>query len=539
MDQRFRLLAAQGGRRDRQATLRATFDWSWDLLTEVERSALAQLSVFEGGFTLEAAEAVVDLSRHGSEAWVVDALHSLVDKSFVRRVDDARHDLLVSVQEYAAEKLQALQDALAGGAEGRLATQLRHAEYFAGPGSGGGHGLADLDNLVAACRRAAAAGSGTVALATLERAWALLQLHGPFALGIELARATGDMTGLEASSRARVEQVLGAALKASGNVAQAQSRLLIGLELARTCGERHAEGELLAELGHLYRNRSDFEQAGVCLQSALRLARELGVAGLECSALNGLANIDHELGLFESAREQYEQALRVARQAGERRWEGGLLGNLGNLLWDAGELDAAIRHIQQGLAIAREVGSRTWEANALCNLGMLHFIQGAFDAARAESELALHMARTMGHARGECIVQCNLGIASTSLGDFVRARQHFDAALALARQLQDRRSEGQFLGYLAQMLARSGNLDDARRCIADADRLLQPIGDPMSLGLLHCQRSEVEQIAGNGLLARAEEAAARRIHDELKSSPNSELGLALARLASGSGPAPA
>ena len=59
MSQRFKLLTSAGGRRDRQATLRATLDWSWDLLTPDEQSALAQVSVFEGGFTLDAAESVL------------------------------------------------------------------------------------------------------------------------------------------------------------------------------------------------------------------------------------------------------------------------------------------------------------------------------------------------------------------------------------------------------------------------------------------------------------------------------------------------
>src|SRR5262249_45979540 len=62
MSERFKVLASTGERRDRQATLRATFDWSWDLLSAADRAALAQLSVFEGGFTLESAEAVLDLS---------------------------------------------------------------------------------------------------------------------------------------------------------------------------------------------------------------------------------------------------------------------------------------------------------------------------------------------------------------------------------------------------------------------------------------------------------------------------------------------
>src|SRR5262249_34985460 len=99
MNDRFKLLASRGGRLDRQATLRAVFDWSWDLLSLPEKAALAQLSVFESGFALEAVEAVLDLSRYDDAPWPVDALQSLVQKSLHRPVADDRFDLLVSVQE--------------------------------------------------------------------------------------------------------------------------------------------------------------------------------------------------------------------------------------------------------------------------------------------------------------------------------------------------------------------------------------------------------------------------------------------------------
>lgn len=105
MRDRFRLLGAPNGRRDRQATLRAAFDWSWDLLSDAEKSALAQLSVFEGGFTLESATAVIDLSDIADAPWIVDVVQSLVDKSFVRRADGDRFDCLASVRAYAAEHL--------------------------------------------------------------------------------------------------------------------------------------------------------------------------------------------------------------------------------------------------------------------------------------------------------------------------------------------------------------------------------------------------------------------------------------------------
>jgi class 3 adenylate cyclase len=80
MNDRFKLLSSTGGRLDRQATLRAVFDWSWDLLSLPEKAALAQLSVFEGGFTLESVEAVLDLSAYDNAPWPMDALQSLVQK---------------------------------------------------------------------------------------------------------------------------------------------------------------------------------------------------------------------------------------------------------------------------------------------------------------------------------------------------------------------------------------------------------------------------------------------------------------------------
>ena len=88
MSERFKLLSSTGGRLDRQATLRAVFDWSWDLLSLPEKAALAQLSVFEGGFTLESVEGVLDLSAYENAPWPMDALQSLVHKSLVRQVTD-------------------------------------------------------------------------------------------------------------------------------------------------------------------------------------------------------------------------------------------------------------------------------------------------------------------------------------------------------------------------------------------------------------------------------------------------------------------
>ena len=84
LQDRFRLLAGARGAAARQATLHAAIDWSWDLLTPWEQAALAQCAVFEGGFTLDAAEAVLELSRWPEAPLAMDAVQALVDQSLLR-----------------------------------------------------------------------------------------------------------------------------------------------------------------------------------------------------------------------------------------------------------------------------------------------------------------------------------------------------------------------------------------------------------------------------------------------------------------------
>ena len=194
MTQRFKLLALPHEHRSRQATLRGALDWSWDLLAKDEQSALEQISVFEGGFTLEAAEAVLSLD----ELWTVDAVQALVDKSLLRRGRDGRFGLLVSVHEYAREKIDMSQR--------RAAAEARHGSYYARFGtddartsldSHGGNErrralLPEIDNLAVAAKRAAMRSDGPTAAHTALAAWTVFEQYGPYAVGIGLLDELGS-----------------------------------------------------------------------------------------------------------------------------------------------------------------------------------------------------------------------------------------------------------------------------------------------------------------------------------------------------------
>ena len=534
MSERFKLLSSVGGRLDRQATLRAVFDWSWDLLSTPEKAALAQLSVFEGGFTLESVEAVLDLSTYENAPWPMDALQSLVQKSLVRQVADNRFDLLVSVQEYAAEQLRSPMRYEGSGSLALAAAENRHGAHFAGLNEKAAvaDGFAELDNLVVACRRAAARGDVDTAVRSLEGAWAGLGLRGPFQVGDELASTVRAMPEMRTAAAARVDYVAGCALEHSGSGAQARIRFAASQAGARDAGDRRCESRVLVNLALLDVQEGSLESARASVEMALSISRDLNDRSTQSEAYNVLGHVESVLGRREQALASYEAALGLAREVGNRHREGGVLANLGTEYAEMGIMDKARSHHEAALAVAREIGNRRLEGNTLCNLGLLHQVQGRNDEALEQLGAALTVTREIGNARAECIVLCNLGMTCDGVGRFDDAREHFEAALAIARAMGDRRREGQFLSYFGLLHAHQARFADARLCLEASNALLQAVSDQMSLGILLCARSETEHLAGAPQAARAALEAADLVAAAVSAGPDSELGVALTRVRS-------
>ncbi|MBI3369879.1 MAG: tetratricopeptide repeat protein [Burkholderiales bacterium] len=530
MHERFSVLMSQAGRRDRQATLRATFDWSWELLPPVEKSALAQLSVFSGGFGVESAAAVLALP---STTRAADVVSWLVDKSLVRHVGDDRFDLLESVRAYAAEHFCTPGRFDGSGPALVLAAEARHAEYFAalGPKRAIEHACIELDNLVRACRWAVAQGEGELAARLLRGASAAIELRGPFRTLQELAESARALSTLDSRSRLEVTLAAASAHVLCGASAPAASLFEAAVALARDSdgGANQARAyKGLADLRALAGQASEAERLYGLALAAARSARD---AYLECRVLNGLGAFHESHGRFDLARQSYEQALQTARGGAERRWEGGSAGNLGSLLANLGHADEASALYALAIDIARELGDRQWEANARCNLGLLHFAQGRLGAAQAELDSSLSAARELGHARLAAVVRCNLGLVADAAGRLAEAEQHQRAAVLGAREIGDSRSEGQFLNYLGLVLAKLDRFDEARAKLANAQELLEAQDDRLSLAILHCHRAETEHLAGNPVAASQALASAERLAVDLPDvGPNSELGEALQRV---------
>ena len=281
--------------------------------------------MFEGGFTLESVEAILDLSAYEHAPWPMDALQSLVHKSFVRQVTDDRFDLLVSVQEYAAEHLRTAARYPGSGPTALLAAEVRHGAYFAGLDEKAAiaDGCAELDNLVVACRRAAARGDVDMAVRSLEGAWAGLRLRGPFRVGVELASVVRATPGIGSAASARVDYVAGtrAGVRA-GRLPEAHVQFEASLAGAREVGDRRCEGRALVSLGFLDTDEGQLESARANLEAALAIARELKDRTMQSDAHNNLGTLESFQGQPEQALAHYEAALALAREAGDRHREG-------------------------------------------------------------------------------------------------------------------------------------------------------------------------------------------------------------------------
>ena len=517
MDQRFRLLAGRSGRHDRQATMRATLDWSWDLLTLIEQSTLAQLSVFDGGFTLDSAEAVIDLRAFMPSPWVGDALQGLVEKSLVRQRLDARFDLLRTVQDYAAERLADIDLA---------ATERRHWRHFASftEAQATAGRCADLDNLVTACRRATLV-EPDQAVHAVVAVWSALALTGPFRAIAPLVADLENGPGLAPGLQALLHRVMGGALHHLGDSQAAELRLDQGLALLGQADEASAErARLLCWRSEVQLRHQQFDQVAATLDQASQLSQRCADDSLRLRVLNGQGSLARAQSRFEAAAQAYDQALALARHLGDRRWQGGLLGNLGGVRHQQGRHSQALALYGQAVDLASDLGDRQFAANTRCNLGLLQHELGDSAAARLTLEAAVLAARQMGHRRLEYTALCNLGIVTEAVGDLPAALASYDQAIVQAAALGDRHSEGEFRGYQALAAARQGRHADANAGFAAANALLESSPDRASLCLLTAQQALAACLAGDrqradGLLAQAGASA-----QQLGLGPETEAG---------------
>jgi predicted ATPase/DNA-binding SARP family transcriptional activator len=515
LEDRFRLLA--GGARTldpRQQTLRATVDWSWDLLEEEDRRLLRRLSVFSGGWTVAAAEAVC--GDDGLDAGeVLEGLFRLVDRSLVVAAggEPARFTMLESLRAYGAERLAEAGEAAAVAAR-HTAFFLELAEEAAAHRTARPwlrRVRADYDNLRAALDRVMTAGDLDTALrlaGALGWYWSTDHtIEGRQRLAGVLALADGRPP---TPALARVLQVVAlaeVALTPTGATVAAARR---SRELFERFGDRRgvAFSNLLIGWAEL--------QRGGPGDAALRLVEEADATFTELGDVWGQAFAGHSRFVFESYHHGLSERTQAAgRQALERYRalddQFGLAQaqfTLAEMASALGDLDAAKAGYEGAVAAARD-GGPLWALMAsLVRLGTLLVLEGEEARAAALHAEAVALARRSGQRRAFGHLHNELGAVARARGDLERARQLHQEALAIVRGLIGW-SVPHTLASLACAEARLGDLDDAAAHLREAAGLLLSTPQPATAAfilngaaLVALGRARPEQAAR--LLAAAE-----------------------------------
>jgi non-specific serine/threonine protein kinase len=369
---RLRILAARpSGVPARHQTLRATIQWSYDLLETEERSVLRGLSVFTGGWTLEAAHAVV--APEMDELGLLEVHGRLVDKSLVQlqRSDGStsRFQMLDMLRAFALEQL--------GAAGDEASLRDRHLAWCMRIVDGARETInrspaaarriqSEHDNILAAFAwaKSAAPANALRIVAELGNFW---WSRGHAAVGLPATRDALALPEVQGTSpdRARALHALGALRFFTQDVPAARMALEESLAMWKEIGDRVAMGPVLSGLGHVQVEEGRLDLARATYLELLELGRSLGVDHPQGNASNNLAILDQLEGNFESARKQYEIAIEIWRRVGDRVQLALSSNDLGGLHLDGGRPERSLPCVVEALTASLEVGSRITQADAL------------------------------------------------------------------------------------------------------------------------------------------------------------------------------
>ncbi len=530
-----RLIGAPG-----TGVLQQTIASSWALCEEWEQDAMAQLSVFQGGFRLSQAEAVLDLSEHPGAPGVIDVVSALYDQSLLRSQvegSEPRFSMYSTVEAFAAQRLRSM------GSDVEQAARNRHAACFARlghpewvqrleeqPFHPDARAIArEAANLAAAQKHAGeqkatdqwvalalmrglsavAEGQYGAAVEALTSVPAGMGLSGPqsavlsrWEVEARCYRGDPDQIPMSKEMVARVEQYGDERLQISARVALARSiRLAHGPKAAETlleeCMERavslgnaYVLGLVEYHLGTLCAVRSDHERAVRLFRRSRRRFALIGCQQRAAASQNSLAHSLHLQGLYGEALDLLESSLKIADRQGDPRMQSSTLRLLGTILAGSGEVERAAEYMRQAIEIQKPIGARVGAAASEYTLSGILIRMDRFEEARAciDSPLRVGRESKMLQLTAGCLA--NLGLCEAYAGDSVAS----EAALV------------------------------------ESDQMVEALGNWMLAGWLDCRRSEACWALGEPVRAREYLDAAWACAHAHNVSSKSILGATIARV---------
>jgi predicted ATPase len=494
LDDRFRLLT--GGARTalpRQQTLRALIDWSYGLLSESERLLLRRLSVFAGGWTLEAAEEVC--SGEGIEPdEALELLTQLVNKSLVvvepAQSRETRYRLLDTIRQYAREKLMETRDSeavrdrhlayvvkLADRAEPELyrSQQVRWSNCLED----------DIDNLRVALEWALAADlESGLRIATLP--WRFWNTHGHFReMGEWLAQLLERYPSADAL-HARALATYSMCVFRQGKFAEMIGLAEQSLQMARTLSDKQTEALSLSFQGLFMLLQGNVEEGVPLLEQSLALYRALEDKIGQATTLEWLSIQNSDL---ERSAASARESLKLYRELGHLSGVAETLEILARLIMWRGDFSSPAPWLEEAFSISRQLGDRPGEEQALIGFGTLAYWQADYRRANAYYEEALLVSERVGDHFSNlwaCIFSAYVLLRQ---GDLRQARQMFENSIRRTQAADFKIALVFALEGIASLSVNQKQPECAARLFAWADAMREKIGD---------RRPPVEQASVEG-----------------------------------------
>ncbi|HEY7169721.1 MAG TPA: tetratricopeptide repeat protein [Vicinamibacterales bacterium] len=468
-------------------TLSEALRWSYRLLDPAHQRTMRLMTVFDGGWTEEAAQAIVGPETPDP---VIDQLQELQDQSLVvtkSEGDTTRFRYLEPIRQVVEKELTP---------DEHRQTDQRHADFFlrfvetAAP-----HLLqadqaawldrlqADVDNLRRAIRWSVSTGNVEYGLRLMAALWRFAEIRGFLREGRDRCEAVMQMSG-------------------AGNVPALYSKVLSGA-------------------GMLAYRQADYAAAEKHFSESLRIETSLGNQLGIANACNDLGNVANMRGRFEQARELYGKALAIQEQGNDERAVSVTQFNLGVVTMNIGRFDDAETLLKESLAGFRKRGNTRESAFPLNGLGQLHASTGDTVTARAYAAESLDIRQKLRDMKGAGDSHRTLAWIAAEEPDFPDARTHLIESLTLANGVGDPRGLTETLEVMGFVYARIGRAAEAVEALTAAEHQRSTLGYP--LPPIRVQRRDAARAAAAALLdpaalARAE-AAGRglRFPDALES----------------------
>jgi predicted ATPase/DNA-binding SARP family transcriptional activator len=465
---------------ERHRSMWATFEHSFQLLAEEERSAFAGLSVFRGGFSRQAAATVTGAT--------LDLLTALQDKSLIRRTSPDRYDMHQLLRQYTAEKLQSMTEVCE-------AARTQHARYFT-----------------------AFLGHQQPRLKTAEQRQALEE--------IELEIENASIAWYTAISHGWAEQVE-QGLESFYQFYSVRGRCQEGIDLLGQAVERWRDdpqhervfGAALARQGALFIQLGHHDQAKAALEESLSIFERLEAASEQVFCLLHLSHVMRHHGAYDQAEAVVLKSLELSREIRDGWSVARSLDLIGLMRYRLGDVDRAEELCEESLAISRQVGNHQlmlWPLNRLADIAC-H--RGDFVRAQSLFNECIALARALGDLYNEAIHLNNQGTALQVLGDYQEAEGLFLSSLEICRQISDQIGEAIALSNLGKVAHDLGDYEQALAYCQDGLAIGREIGDRWTLMSCLSNLGWTACVLDDDEAARAYLAEALEIACEAQTSP--------------------